>query len=56
MMGPRVRGAPDANERSEGRRDASYMWALVIVSVIELVSSSIEVFGAIEVTALETDV
>lgn len=35
MMVPRARGAPYANERSEDKPHASYMWALVIGSMIE---------------------
>jgi hypothetical protein len=33
MTEPRARGAPDANERSEDKPGASYIWALVIGSM-----------------------
>jgi hypothetical protein len=33
--------APDANERSEGKPGASYIWALVIGSMIERVKLDI---------------
>lgn len=36
MKEPREQ-APDANERSEGKPGASYIWALVIGSMIEAI-------------------